>query len=96
MAISDKFQNVGIEEDTRVLSQKVVSISGISALYQKWSWEGIRAESLIFEEVDVAHLTDEELMQLAISAEYSDAAPDEMTVKRSSSGYAFVNFNFEY
>ena len=87
------FQNIPIDEDTRILSQNELEIGNIPVLVQKWAWEGIVAKSAIFHDKDVGELSDEALFQKI--ADNYDIGPDERyTVKRNEEGYTFVNFNF--
>ena len=87
------FPNVPVEEDTRILHQKEIEIENIPVLIQKWAWEGIVAESVIFHNKEVVKFSDEELFQKI--ADNYDVGPDKRyTVKRNDDGYAFVNFNF--
>ena len=48
MQLPLKFHGIPVEPDTRITSQAIVTAGDIEALHQKWTWEGIRAESLIF------------------------------------------------
>lgn len=91
---SSKFADVPLDEDTRIKSQRQISINGIDALHQRWVWDGIAGESLIFSTADVAAATDQQIIEMARDAGLvtMDAAS---TIKRSESGYVFLNFGFE-
>ena len=89
---TDKFANVGEEEDTKILLRKTIEVEGYPALYERWSWEGIHAETLVFDEVDVGHLNDAELRKVALASQNHDG--NAVTTTRNRDGYAFVNFNF--
>ena len=90
----EKFTHVPVEKDTRIKKEKLIRINNVDALLQKWVWEGIVAESLIFAEEDVADLSDDELIN---PARQNDLIGEnsQTTVARNSSGYAFINMNFE-
>jgi len=45
-----KFQNVPVEEDTKILFQAEGTLGEYRVLYQIWVWDGIFAESIIFAE----------------------------------------------
>ena len=61
-------------------------------LYQKWHYDGVNAESLIFEDKDVSGLDDNEIeMNVRTSPLLSENS--QITLVRSS-GFTFVNFNF--
>jgi len=89
-----KFDNVPVEEDTRILFRKEAKLGNYDVLYEMWSWEGISAESLIFVNDDVSDLTDEELEREVRKSPLvkKDSA---ITIKRLDIGFTFVNFNFE-
>jgi hypothetical protein len=89
-----RFDGVPLDPETRVLYQVETQIGGYVALYQKWFWDGISAESFVFCNEDIEG-EDPQALVLAIRA-WPGAAPEtEMTVKRSDSGFTFVNFNFQ-
>jgi len=86
------FENVPVEEDTNILQQEEKTIGNLRVLWQKWFWEGIKAESVIFISEEIAHLSDEDLSDLVRKNIPTHSAT---TISRSPSGYTFVNYNFE-
>lgn len=92
--IYSKFSNVPTDPDSRTTYSKVLKIGKYDALHQKWNWDGIRAESFIFANADIAGMTDEELKKLVRSSPLVKDESD-FTLQRMRSGYTFVNFNFE-
>ena len=90
-----KFQDVPKEPDTRVLSRKPYNVGGYEALHERWSWDGIKGETLIFVSSEVSSLGDANLRKLLSESELFEA-DSQVTIKRSDSGYTFVNFNFRY
>jgi hypothetical protein len=52
--MSERFANVPIDSDTRILTQFEARLDEQEVLYQKWSWDGITAESIIFVTHDIA------------------------------------------
>ena len=91
--MEDKFADVPIDTDTKITGQKIIELDGVTALHQKWRWEGIKAESLIFASSDVIDLTDQALEQITLASGLVNAG-SQMTMKRSDNGFVFVNFNF--
>ncbi len=87
------FNNVPVEEDTRILSRKNIKVDNLDALYEKWFWEGVKAESLIFIASDVSELSDAEL-ELLVQQSTLPSTDSSFTFKRDSKGFTFVNFNF--
>ena len=94
-AVSDKFKNIPVEEDTKVLFRKEIAFGPYEAIHEEWKWvfEGIKAESLILLQADVAALTDEELERTLRDSglvQYDS----KVTITRDRDGYTFLNFNF--
>jgi hypothetical protein len=92
--MNQKFSNIPIEPDTRILFQNVTSLGGYPVRYEIWSWDGYRAESFIFSNDDVSALSDKELERMVIESRliHEHSA---ITLNRSESGFVFVSFNFE-
>jgi hypothetical protein len=92
--MSEKFDSVPVDEDTRIRFRQKIRMGEFDVLYEKWSWEGILAESIIFADDDISGMTDEEIEQ---EARKSPAVKNgsEIKIKRSDAGFTFVNFNFE-
>lgn len=91
--MSSRFDNVPVEEDTTILFQLEVTLGKYEVLYEKWCWDGITAESIIFVNEDVSNLDEKEIEQEVRSSPLVKQG-EGMTVKRSDSGFTFVNFNF--
>ena len=86
------FENVPIEENTNILHQEEKTFGNLRVLWQKWFWEGIKAESVIFISEEIIHLSDEDLSDFVRKNTPTSSAT---TISRSPSGYTFVNYNFE-
>ena len=89
-----KFEKVPVEEDTKILFQQEAKFGEYTILYQKWFWDGITAESIIFANEDVAGLADDEIVEEVKTSPLLEIG-SEVTIKRCESGFTFVNFNFE-
>ena len=89
----EKFADVPIDPDTEILSQSLVTINGVDALYQRWNWEGVIGESLIFVSEEVKGLGDKALKKLAVASSLIEDGSD-FTIKTNPLGFTFVNFNF--
>ena len=91
----NKFEQVPVEEDTRILFRTVATLGKYDVLYEKWFWDGITAESIIFVSEDVADLKDSEIEdEVKTSPLVNKESP--MTLKRDKSGFTFVNFNLNF
>ncbi len=89
-----KFNNVPVEEDTKILFQQEVTLGEYEVLYQKWIWDGITAESIIFADEDIVKLKDNEI-EAAVKTSPLLKEDSSITLNRSESGFTFVNFNFK-
>ncbi len=92
--MTDKFDKVPIEEDTLMIFRLETTLGEYDVLYEKWIWEGITAESIIFTNEDVAELEEEEIKEEVRASPLVLVKDSEITFKRSESGFTFVNFNF--
>ena len=92
--MTGKFDGVPTEEDTKIIFRHEVKFGDYDILYEKWLWDGITAESIVFDSKDVADLSDDEIIEDAKSSPLVESDSD-VTIKRSDAGYTFVNFNFK-
>ena len=92
--MSQKFDGVPVEKDTRILFRQTAKFGKYDVLYEMWFWEGLKAESIIFATDDVSDMTDEKLEQEVRESPLvkEDSA---VTIKRLAEGFTFVKFNFE-
>ena len=90
--MSNKFENIPVEEDTKILFSSPMKWGELDIVYEKWYWEGINAESIIFLTEDVSALDD-----AALEADVRNGPlirdDSQITIKRLDK-YTFVNFNF--
>lgn len=87
------FEGLSIESDTTLLRREKIEVGGISAVYERWRWDGLRGETLVFRDADANHHDDAALEELARSSGYIDH-DSSITISRNRDGYSFVNFNF--
>ena len=91
--MSKKFSGVPKEDDTRILYRKEVKLGNYDVLHEKWNWEGIKAESIIFVSDDISDLTDEGIEQKVREAHFIQEGSS-VTLQRGEE-FTFLNFNFE-
>ena len=91
--MNTKFKNVPNDEDTTIEFSRILDIEGVEVLYQKWRWEGVVAESLIFSAEIAARLSREEILQLASKSGLIEDI-NKTTYQAPNNGFVFVNFNF--
>jgi hypothetical protein len=89
----NKFAAIPVDEDTIILEQSATKLGGYDVFHQKWCWDGISAESIIFANDDIAEVNDSAL-ELTIRNSRFFKANSSVTIKRTEQGFTFVNFNF--
>ena len=93
--MNDKFINVPKDEDTTIYFSQIVNVDGVDALHQKWRWDGISAESLIFSTDSFSKIDREEIVQLAFKSGLIENI-EKITYEETDENFVFVNFNFTY
>jgi len=91
--MNDKFSSVPVEANTLITFSHIGKLGVLDVLYQKWRWEGISAESLIFKTDDIEVVSHKNLEKMTRKSPLVDE-DSEITIKKTDSGYTFVNFNF--
>ena len=90
--MNNKFKNIPMDKDTKILFSSPMKWGDLDIVYQKWNWEGIMAESIIFLNEDVKEMNDE-----ALEAGVRDGPlvrkDSQITIRRLEN-FTFVNFNF--
>lgn len=88
-----KFSEVPKDSDTKITEQNEVLIGQLEALHQKWCWDGVKGESLIFVSEDVTEYNEDELIAKCRKTGLM-RFDSSTTFKQTESGFTFVNFNF--
>ena len=91
--MTEKFKNVPVEDDTQIIASMEAKIEDYDVLYQKWSWDGIQAESVIFCNDDVAELTEAQIKEQVALCTALVKQESQLTYNKGEK-YTFVNFNF--
>ncbi len=88
-----KFDNVPTEADTVITLSFESKFGEYDILYQQWIWDGIQANSLIFDNDDIADI---ELQSLIEEVRNSPLVNDfrEKITSSVNKQYTFINFNF--
>ncbi len=89
-----KFHNVPDDPGTQIIFETEAEFEDFDVLFQRWMWDGIEGESLIFIANDVSHLSDEELVK-KVEESALNTVKSGVTIKRNTHGYTFLNLNFE-
>ena len=91
----EKFKNINIESDTIIKSFKFLKINDIDCRYEKWFWEGIEAESLIFCTNELKS-TQESYLRTLVAKYLEEENADLIQITHKVSGdYTYINFNFK-
>jgi len=91
--MTEKFKDLPVEEDTQIILSIEAKIADYDVVYQKWNWDGIFAESVIFYNDDVADLNEEQIKHEVALCTALVKENTQMTYKKGEK-YTFVNFNF--
>ena len=81
-------------EDTKIIFEQVAKFGEYDVLYQKWFWDGVTAESIIFANEDIEGIEEQDIIK-DVESSFLVNKNSEATFTRSDSGYTFINFNFE-
>ena len=92
--MDNKFKNVPLEIETRLISAKAVQLDKFEVLHQVWSWEGIKGESIIFADEDVQGLSEDEIKKIVRDSDMLEDKGSNLTFAQKGNGFTFVNFNF--
>ena len=92
--MASEWDEIPEDEETKILSTKEVKVGELAACYQKWFWDGITAESLIFKSAALAGRSDQELEAMLRATSWPEKG-SEVTIQHSDNGFTFVNFNFK-
>ena len=87
-----KFNNIPEQKDTKIIFREETRFGDFDVVYEKWEWDGILAESIIFDEDDVSEMDDDEIINNVKDSPLFDDK-GELTIRHSSS-FVFVNFSF--
>ena len=91
--MNEKFNDIPMDKDTKILFSSPMKWGDLDIVYQKWNWEGIIAESIIFLSDDVKEM-DDEALEADVRASPLINVDSQVTLKRLDE-FTFVNFNFE-
>ncbi|WGF92644.1 hypothetical protein [Aequorivita marisscotiae] len=91
--MTEKFKDLPVEEGTKIILSTEAVIEDFDVVYQKWYWDGIYAESVIFLNDDIAHLNEDQVRHEVALCTALVKENTEMTYKKGEK-YTFVNFNF--
>ena len=90
--MTDEFENIPVDEDTKIIFRDFIEMAGLSVCHEAWCYEGITAESIIFRQADVAHMSDQEIREL-VASNRNVENDESMTFGRTGE-FVFCNFGF--
>jgi len=86
--ISEKFKNIPVDDDTRIISREQIKVGKYDTIHEKWFWDGVYAESYVFFNEDIKGLSEEDILSFT-------GQKKQFSVYKKLDIYTFVNFNFE-
>ena len=90
--MNEKFKDLSTDEGTKIIFRSSMKWKELDIVYEKWYWEGINAESVIFLSEDVKDMDNDDLEKEVRSSPLIDV-DSQVTIKRGEK-FTFVNFNF--
>lgn len=93
MFTNDKFKEIPVDKETKILLNANETLNDLDVLYQKWFWDGITAESFIFLNHDITAISEEETVKMVQNSPRMDNGSQ--TTYKKGALYTFVNFNFK-
>ena len=90
--MNEKFNDIPMDKDTKILFSSPMKWGNLDIVYQKWNWEGITAESIIFLNEDVEDM-DDEALESTVRVVPLVGKDSQITIRRLEN-FTFVNFNF--
>lgn len=87
--------NARVEEDTTIISTEGLKVGEYVALHQRWFFDGIKAESLIFKTTDVKNLDKTQLIALAKEHLPKMISLGSSITYSQNELHTFLNFNFK-
>jgi len=91
--MTEKFKNLPIDKDTLIIFSIETKLEPYDAVYQKWHWDGIDGESIIFFNEDIADLSEAQIKNEVAENTALLKENSQITYKKGDT-YTFVNFNF--
>lgn len=91
--MTEKFKDIPVESDTQIILSTKAKIADYDVVYQKWHWDGIYAESVIFFNEDIAELNEDQIKHEVALCTALVKENSQLTYKKGDK-YTFVNFNF--
>ena len=82
---------IPVEKETRILSRSDLNIDGIKTVLEKWSWDGLIGNSVIFTLNDLPDNYDAAEVIIKITDELNLPSETKFTVK-DAPDYLFINY----
>jgi len=86
------FNNRPVDKDTKVLSRRYLTFDGHDVLWEKWLWDGIRGNTLVFVASQFEGVADDELDRIA--RQIAGLPGEASTTLKRTGDYIFFNFGF--
>ncbi len=91
--MSNKFDNIPVEDETQILLSVTANFGRYETLYQKWEWSGVTGESLIFFNKDLNGVSINKIQDEIRKSPLINDSSSEITTSVKKD-FNFFNFNF--
>lgn len=92
--MKEKFNDLTVDADTVLLMRVPITVGNTDAVYEKWQWDGIYGESVIFYNADIPNVSEEQLKN-KVRRDTAIIQPDAQITFSKREKYTFVNCNFK-
>jgi len=92
--MKEKFNDLTVETDTVILMRVPITVGKTDAVYEKWQWDGIYGESIIFYNEDIPKLKERDLKNKILNQTAIVQTGSQFTFTKREK-YTFVNCNFK-
>lgn len=92
--MKEKFKDISVEPDTLILLRGEIKVGETDAVYEKWEWDGIYGESVIFFNEDIPNLNEEDITNM-VKEDTALIQNSSQTTFSITEKHTFLNFNFK-
>ncbi len=91
--MTNLFDNIPVDSETNIITEYQAKFDKYHILYQKWHWQGIHAESIIFINDEILDFSEDSLIEFVKDSPMIKKHTKLTLTKKEN--YTFVNFNFK-
>lgn len=92
-----KFENIPLDEDTRILLSSQMKFGELDCLFQIWVYDSIQGNSLIFYADDLLDKSEDELKTMILTeSDIVSNKSQKLTISKNKEEHPFVFVNFDF